>query len=110
MILEGIHDNAEADVCEADQPLTYRLLAVQGVATSIDALSTGFAIADYHWAMALAASAIIAVVTFAVCIVGVKIGKQFGMKLAKRASILGGVILILIGIEILLTHIMPGSR
>ena len=105
MILEGIHGNADGDSCEIDQPLTYRLLAVQGVATSIDALSTGFAIADYHWAMALAASAIIAVVTFAVCVVGVKIGKRFGMKLAKRASILGGVILILIGIEILVSHL-----
>ena len=105
MILEGIRGNADADACEIDQPLTYRLLAVQGVATSIDALSTGFAIADYHWAMALAASAIIAVVTFAVCVVGVKIGKRFGMKLAKRASILGGVILILIGIEILVSHL-----
>ena len=105
MILEGIHGNRDADFCKVDQPLTYRLLAVQGVATSIDALSTGFAISDYHWAMALAASAIIAVVTFAVCIVGVKIGKRFGMKLAKRASLLGGVILILIGIEILVTHL-----
>ena len=105
MILEGIRGNADTDSCEADQPLTYRLLAVQGVATSIDALSTGFAIADYHWVMALAASAIIAVVTFAVCVVGVKIGKRVGMKLAKRASILGGVILILIGAEILVTHL-----
>ena len=72
----------------------------------IDALSTGFAIADYHWAMALAASLIIAAVTFAVCIIGVRIGKRFGMMLARRASVLGGVILILIGLEILLTHLL----
>ena len=88
------------------QPLTCRLLVVQGIATSIDALSTGFAIADYHWAMALAASLIIAAVTFAVCIIGVRIGKRFGMMLARRASVLGGVILILIGLEILLTHLL----
>ena len=56
--------------------------------------------------MALAASLIIAAVTFAVCIVGVRIGKRFGMMLARRASVLGGVILILIGLEILLTHLL----
>ena len=106
MILEGIHGETEDASREMTQPLTCRLLVVQGIATSIDALSTGFAIADYHWAMALAASLIIAAVTFAVCIIGVRIGKRFGMMLARRASVLGGVILILIGLEILLTHLL----
>lgn len=104
MILEGLSGEEEADFAEQEIALSYRLLAVQGVATSIDALSTGFAIADYHWAMALLASVIIAVVTFLVCLAGVRIGKRFGMRLAKRASVLGGLILIAIGIEILLTH------
>ena len=106
MILEGIHGEADDASHDMTQPLTCRLLVVQGIATSIDALSTGFAIADYHWVMALAASLIIAAVTFAVCIAGVRIGKRFGMMLARRASVLGGVILILIGLEILLTHLL----
>ena len=104
MILEGLRGENNTDSTAPETSLSYRLLAVQGIATSIDALSTGFAIADYHWTMALLASALIAVVTFLVCMVGVRIGKRFGMKLARRASVLGGLILIAIGIEIVLTH------
>jgi putative Mn2+ efflux pump MntP len=80
--------------------LTGRLLFVQGVATSIDALSTGFTTSSYHVFQAFVSSLIIAVVTFFICIFGVKLGKKFGLKLAGRAQILGGVILILIGLKI----------
>ena len=80
-------------------------LLMQGIATSIDALSVGFTISEYGWAQALAASAIIAVVTFFICAVGVLIGRKFGMRLAKSASILGGAILILIGVEIFMAHL-----
>ena len=76
------------------------LLLLQGIATSIDALSAGFTIAEYDWRMALEASLIIAVVTFVICIIGVHIGRRFGMRLARRATALGGLILILIGLEI----------
>ena len=76
------------------------LLLIQGIATSIDALSVGFTIADYNALEAFAASLIIAVVTFIICMVGLKLGKKFGTKLAGKATILGGVILIAIGIEI----------
>ena len=65
-----------------------------------------FTIAEYGWHMALIASLIIAVVTFVICIVGVRIGKAFGMKLARRASVFGGAILILIGLEIFLKGIL----
>lgn len=75
-------------------------LLIQGVATSIDALSVGFTIAEYGWPMALVAALIIAAVTFIICIVGLVIGKRFGTKLSNKAQILGGVILIFIGIEI----------
>ena len=70
------------------------------IATSIDALSVGFTIAEYNWIMALVASLIIATVTFFICIGGLIIGKQFGTKLSNKAQILGGIILIAIGIEI----------
>ncbi len=81
-------------------------LLVQGVATSIDALSVGFTIAEYGAAMALTAALIIAAVTFAICMAGLLIGKRFGTKLSNKAQILGGVILIAIGLEIFLTGII----
>jgi putative Mn2+ efflux pump MntP len=80
-------------------------LLVQGIATSIDALSVGFTIADYDMIHAFTASVIIAAVTFVICIGGLILGKKFGMRLANKASILGGTILIVIGLEIFLTNI-----
>ena len=76
-------------------------LLVQGIATSIDALSVGFTIEQYQFPMALTASLIIAAVTHVICLGGLTLGKKFGLKLADKASILGGLILIGIGIEIL---------
>ena len=81
-------------------------LFLQGVATSIDALSVGFTISEYNFPMALLCAAIIAAVTFFVCLAGVAIGKRFGMKLSGKAQILGGVILIAIGFEIFLSGIL----
>lgn len=78
-----------------------RGLLVQGVATSIDALSVGFTIADYTLPYAVLAAFTIALVTFVICLAGVAIGKGAGTKLAGKAGIFGGVILILIGLEIL---------
>ena len=80
-------------------------LFMQGVATSIDALSVGFTIAEYGWLMALAASGIIAFVTFFLCMAGLRIGKKFGTRLSGKASVLGGVILIGIGLEIFISGV-----
>ena len=80
--------------------LTVAALLLQGVATSIDALSVGFTIADYTFPLALLSAAIIGAVTCLLCFLGVHIGKRFGTHLAGRASIVGGLILIGIGIEI----------
>lgn len=102
MLLEGIHSK---DASEKKPGLGIWALLVQGVATSIDALSVGFTIAGYGWAMALAACLIIAAVTFIICMAGLFIGKKFGTKLSNKAQILGGVILIGIGIEIFITGI-----
>ena len=70
-----------------------------------DALSVGFPISEYGWLMALAASLIIATVTFFICMAGLNIGKKFGTKLSGKASILGGVILIGIGLEIFISNV-----
>ncbi len=81
-------------------------LLVQGIATSIDALSVGFTIAHYDFYMALVSALIIALVTFVICIVGLIIGKRFGTMFKNKAEILGGMILIVIGIEIFITGVM----
>ena len=75
-------------------------LIMQGIATSIDALSAGFTIAAYSLLQALSSSVIIGVVTFVICIAGLRIGRRLGTVLAGKASILGGIILIGIGLEI----------
>ena len=82
------------------------LLLTQGVATSIDALSVGFTIADYTAPMAAASALIIAAVTFVICFAGCAVGRTAGTRLAGKASILGGVILIAIGLEIFLTGVL----
>lgn len=97
MLIEGIKNNGS----DEDNPgVGLGALLVQGVATSIDALSVGFTIADYGFVMALVCSIIIALVTFIICMAGLFIGRKFGTKLAGKASVLGGAILIFIGLEI----------
>lgn len=81
-------------------------LLMQGVATSIDALSVGFTIERYGWVEALTASLIIAAVTFVICAGGLLLGRRFGTKLAGKASLLGGAILVLIGLEIFLKNVV----
>lgn len=81
---------------------TFGGLIIQGIATSIDALSAGLAFDTTIWWEALLSAGIIAVVTFALCFAGVFIGRKFGTKLAEKATILGGVILIAIGTKILI--------
>ena len=100
MLIEGIRN--KGDKKEAVK-IGLAGLMLQGVATSIDALSVGFTIAEYGFPMALTASVIIGAVTFIICFIGLAIGKKFGTKLAGKASILGGIILIAIGIEIFVT-------
>lgn len=103
MLLEGL----SGDPLKEEKPaVNFTGLLLQGIATSIDALSVGFTIARYDLKMALLEALIIGVVTFAICMTGIRIGKHFGSKLAKRASLLGGIILIAIGIEIFVTGIL----
>ncbi|MBR6531674.1 MAG: manganese efflux pump [Clostridia bacterium] len=103
MLVEGIRGNDCAnDECNCKK-IGITALLVQGVATSIDALSVGFTIADYDLKMAVICALIIAVVTFFICVGGILIGRKFGTKLAGKAGIFGGTILILIGLEIFIT-------
>lgn len=102
MLKEGL--SGETDEVKAG--VGVKVLLMQGVATSIDALSVGFTIADYGFLMAFVCAMLIAAVTFVICMAGLTLGKKFGTKLAGKASILGGVILIGIGIEIFISGIL----
>lgn len=100
MLAEGIKKQEEE---VKEKKLGMAVLLMQGIATSIDALSVGFTISEYGFFMALACALIIAIVTFVICMTGLLIGKKFGTGFSKRAVILGGVILISIGLEIFIT-------
>lgn len=103
MLMDGIkHKCDQEEACF----LCVATLILQGIATSIDALSVGFTIAEYDALMAIAAAMVIAVVTFVICVAGLFIGKKFGTKLANKAQIFGGAILIIIGLEIFITGIL----
>lgn len=103
MLIEGIRCQGEDENCCKKTGML--ALIIQGIATSIDALSVGFTIADYSWFMALVCALLIAAVTFVICFIGVLLGKKFGTLLAGKANIFGGCILIFIGLEIFITGI-----
>ena len=103
MIWDGTHPCKDGEECKINQNTTIKAILIQGVATSIDALSVGFSFPGYTQIQAIVAVSIIALATFAICFAGVLIGKRFGDKLGNKAVIIGGSILILIGIEICIT-------
>lgn len=98
MLIEGLRHRKEE--APAELHLSGPALLLQGIATSIDALSVGFAISGYGWLQAAVCAAIIGVVTYFISRIGLGLGKKAGEKLSGRAEILGGCILIFIGVEI----------
>ncbi len=105
MLLEGIRGGAEEDGEEEKKALGHGTLLLQGVATSIDALSVGFTIEEYPFSAALTEALIIGTVTLLICLAGLFLGRTIGRKLDRIAPILGGIILIGIGVEIFLTGV-----
>lgn len=102
MLAEGIRNKTDE---EKNSSLGIITLLVQGLATSIDALSVGFTIAEYGLIMAIVCALIISVVTFFICMTGLVIGKKVGTKFSGKATIFGGIILIAIGLEIFITGV-----
>ena len=107
MLYEGIREykckSEGGTECPMPKKLGLSALLVQGVATSIDALSVGFTISDYVLAQAVVCALLIAGVTLGICFAGIQLGKKFGTALAGTSSIFGGAILIFIGLEIFIT-------
>lgn len=102
MIIGAIKEKEE----KSATAITLGTLILQAFATSIDALSVGFTMADKSIAQAFVMAGIIAAITFIISFLGVEAGKKLGMKLGKKAEILGGIILIGIGLEIFITGII----
>ena len=103
MIIDGRKQDDEEETKIA---IGFWGLIIQGIATSIDALSVGFTIANMNFIEALVCCLIIAAITFIICFIGVYIGKKFGSKFNNNAELVGGIILIVIGLEIFLTNIL----
>lgn len=96
--------SCESESCKNGE-LTITVLFLQGIADSLDALSVGFTFVEYSLSVAFLASAIIGIITFSICAVGVSVGKIIGLKFSKYAAIFGGSILIILGIKIFVEDI-----
>jgi putative Mn2+ efflux pump MntP len=102
MLYEGLQPKDLS--CEVHQEKDFLHLVYFSLATSIDALAVGVSFAFLNMSI-LSPSLIIAGTTFVFSVVGVMIGKRFAVLLDNKAEIMGGVVLILIGARILLTHL-----
>ena len=105
MLIDAIRGGDEEEESEPkDAKLDLKELLMLAIATSIDALAVGITFAflgvNIVWAIA-----IIGVTTFVLSVVGVAVGHAFGARYEKGATIVGGVVLILIGCKILLEHL-----
>ena len=105
MIYDAVRTKCNGEASVSTAHLGFGALIIQAIATSIDALTAGLAFADYNFWEALLSAAIIALITFIICLFGVIIGKRSGTCLSAKAGLLGGVILVAIGIEIFVTGI-----
>lgn len=105
MIVEALKPEDEnVEVKDLDAPLDIKEMFILAVATSIDALAVGitFAFLDYPIVEAIS---IIGIVTFIISIGGVYVGNFFGNKYKNKAEFAGGLILVLLGVRILLSHL-----
>ncbi len=83
--------------------LTFKILLIQSIATSIDALAVGVSFAAMNVNIYLSAG-VIALTTFILSVIAVYVGKKIGTKLNQKAGIFGGTILVLIGMKIFIEH------
>lgn len=105
MLFDAFHDDErDDDAASANAPLDLKELTMLAIATSIDALAVGITFAFLQVDIVPAVT-LIGVITFALSFAGVAIGHFFGARFEKPATIVGGVVLILIGLKILLEHL-----
>ena len=95
--------NGEEETTDAD--LSVKTMFLMAVATSIDALAVGISLAMAGVSNIFLAVLLIGVTTFVLSAIGVRVGNVFGSRYEKKAELMGGVILILLGVKILLEHL-----
>lgn len=105
MIVDAVKELKYPETClTGEKNLTFRVLIMQAIATSIDALAVGIGFAVIKVNI-IKASLSIGIITFINSIIGLKLGKNFGQMFKQKAEILGGAILIFIGVKIFIEHI-----
>lgn len=108
MIVEGFkkEKGEEEETSKFKDNFSMSVLLIQSVATSIDALSAGLANADLDLIHSMVSSAIIGIVTFILCVIGVEAGRKIGSKVSGISTVIGGAILVCIGIKIFLSSMV----
>lgn len=104
MLWDAFHEDDEDEGVQTDEKLDLKELLMLAIATSIDALAVGITFAFLQVAI-VPSIAIIGLTTFVISFAGVAVGHFFGARFEKPATIVGGVVLILIGVKILLEHL-----
>jgi len=102
MIYEALRSTTCENITDPSQAST---LLVLSVATSIDALAIGITFAFLNITI-IEPVIIIGLITFALSLIGIVIGKKLGCYIGKRAEIVGGIVLVMIGVKILIEHLM----
>lgn len=104
MLKEAFFGADECD-CEKNADFSFKTMLTMAIATSVDALAIGISLSLAGNVNIWTAILLIGVTTALLSALGVKIGSVFGDKFEKKAQILGGAILILLGMKILLEHL-----
>ncbi|HIZ19212.1 MAG TPA: manganese efflux pump MntP family protein [Candidatus Olsenella stercoravium] len=104
MLWGAFREEGEDGGCEDTSAIDLREFLVLAVATSIDALAAGISFAALNVDI-VASVSLIGAITFALSLAGVAVGHFFGARYEKPASVVGGVVLILIGLKVLLEHL-----
>jgi len=103
MIIDAIKERNEKDIAEEkDKPISFKEITLLAIATSIDALAVGVTFSFYEDINIVLAIVIIGVITLIISAIGVLIGNIFGSRYRFVATLIGGIILVLLGIKILL--------
>lgn len=100
-MIKEIWNEAEND---NNDNIDFKNMIVLAIATSIDALAIGITFAFLKCDIVFSVTCI-GTITFILSLIGVKIGNLFGVKYEKKAQLVGGLILILLGLKILLEHL-----
>ena len=105
MIYDGVTKKKDDEDKKEGDKLKIKELLVMAIATSIDALAVGITFAIVDGLSIWLSVGVIGIITFILCFIGVIIGHKFGNRFEKQATLIGGIVLILIGVKILLEHL-----